>query len=196
MREIIVIFGKQGSGKTSLAKEVMLGRKRLFVFDTLKEYKVGLVTDDLITVLNFTEEHQHSIFRISYAPEIEEKRAFDYICEVVYSLGNLTFLIEEVDCFCSANKTPVTFSKIIRYGRHNNISIITTARRTADVPRLLTSQATDFFIFSHHEPRDIKYFSDLFTPGIADKIRRLKKLEYLHLKPEKEKEKTGKLKFK
>lgn len=196
MREIIVIFGKQGSGKTSLAKELMLGRRRLFVFDTLKEYKVGLVTDDLITTLDFIEEHEHNIFRVSYAPEIEEKKAFDYICEVLYSLENLTFLIEEIDSFCSAMKIPETLSKIIRYGRHNKISLITTARRTADVPRLLTSQATDFFIFSHHEPRDIEYFNRLFTPRIAGKIRGLKKLEYLHLKPEKEKEKTGKLKFK
>jgi len=196
MNEVIVIFGKRGSGKTTLAKKLLLGRKRLFIFDTLREYKVGLVTDDIHRASEFLLEHEHSIFRISYSPEIEDKRAFNYVCELIYTLKNVTFLIEEVDNYCSALMIPETFSKIIRYGRHQDISIIATSRRTAEVPRLLTSQATDFFIFSHHEPRDLDYFSHLFNPGISEKIRNLKTLQYLHLKPESKKEEVKQVRFK
>lgn len=196
MNEVIVIFGKRGSGKTSLARKLILGRKRLFIFDTLREYKIGLITNDLNETMDFLIQREYRIFRISYSPEIEEKKAFGYVCELLYNMRDLTFLIEEIDYFCSAMATPEVLSKIIRYGRHQDISLITTARRTADVPRLLTSQATEFCIFAHHEPRDLDYFSHLFSNEIAEKIRQLKNLQYLHLRPESDKVEVKEVKFK
>lgn len=196
MNEVIVIFGKRGSGKTSLAKKLILGRKRLFIFDTLREYKVGLVTNNLNEMMSFLWTHEHRIFRVSYSPEIEEKKAFGYVCQLVYEMRDLTFLVEEVDYFCSAATTPEVLSKIIRYGRHQNISLITTARRTADVPRLLTSQATEFCVFAHHEPRDLDYFSHLFSNEVAEKIKQLKNLQYLHLRPESSKVEVKEIRFK
>lgn len=196
MNEVIVIFGKRGSGKTTLAKKLILGRKRLFIFDTLREYKVGLVTYDIIQAIEFLTEHQDRIFRLSFSPETNDKIAFDHSCKLIYALEDLTFLIEEVDNYCSAQNVSEVFSKIIRYGRHKNISLITTSRRTAEVPRLLTSQATDFYIFSHHEPRDIDYFSHLFSPNVAEKVRQLKKLQYIHSKPESDKQDIERLTFK
>ena len=196
MNEVIVIFGKRGSGKTTLAKRLILGRNRLFIFDTLREYEVGLVTNDLDEVMERLVDREHKIFRISYSPEINEKEAFDYICQLLYTMKDITFLIEEIDNYCSAMTSPEMLSKIIRYGRHQNISLITTARRTADVPRILTAMATEFCIFSHHEPRDLDYFSHLFSPEIAEKIRRLPAFHYLHQRPESDKVEIRQLKFK
>lgn len=196
MNEVIVIFGKRGSGKTTLAKRLILGRKRIFIFDTLREYGVGLITYDIFKAMEFLVEREHKIFRISYSPELEEKKAFAYVCELLYSMKDFTFLVEEIDNYCSAQATPELLSKIIRYGRHQAISLITTARRTADVPRLLTSQATDFYIFAHHEPRDLDYFSHLFSSEISERIRRLQDFQYLHLRPESDKVEVKEITFK
>jgi len=185
MNEVILIFGKRGSGKTTLAKKLLLGKKRVVIFDTLREYKIGLVTDDVIVVFEFLSQHEFSqVCRISYSPEIEDKKAFGYVCDLVYSMKDLTLLVEEVDNYSTALITPESFSKIIRYGRHQNISLIAVARRTAEVPRLLTSQATDFYVFAHHEPRDVEYFAHLFNWDVAEKIRTLRQFQYIHLKPE------------
>ena len=175
---ITIIFGRRGSGKTTLAKELVNQEDRLIVFDTLSEYDgKGVLITDIFDLASYIKKNHTKNFRIIFCP-LDLTNNFDYICEFIYLIGNLTFVIEEVDAFCSPFSNPIPFQKIIRYGRHKNISITTTTRRPAEMSRLLSSQANRIISFVQHEPRDIAYLKSIIGQE-AEKIKDLKDHQYL-----------------
>lgn len=175
---ITIIFGKRGSGKSTLTKKLALPEPRLIIFDTLGEYdKEGVVITNILDLLYYLKKNHHKKFKIVFCP-LDLQINFNYVCEAIYTIGKLTFAIEEVDAFCSPFSTPLEFQKIIRYGRHRDISIIANTRRPVEMSRLLSSQANRIISFVQHEPRDIAYLKSIIGPD-ADKLKDLKEYSYL-----------------
>lgn len=160
LSNIICVFGMRGFGKTYHTKELIKNCKRLLVYDTLNEYyknvKFTIYSFDLLKVhLNKPN------FSLSFSPR-NLTTAFDPTCQLVGAIGDITFIIEEVDFYSSTFFTPEPLQFLVRYGRHRNVSLIVTARRPAEVPRLITSQSTAIHCFKIIEPRDILYLSEFF----------------------------------
>lgn len=117
-------------------------------------------------------------YRLIFYPLSKERVDSIFILSMI--VENTTIVVEEVDLYCSPVWEPPGFSDCIRRGRHKGVSIITTSRRPAEVSRLLTSQADEFYIFRFSEPRDLQYFSQTFGPDIIDEIRNLQEHEYIY----------------
>jgi|SRR3972149_3345479 len=176
MSKILLVMGKRGSGKTTLAKKLiaLLPRnKNIFIYDTLGEYSgIGTLAENIETVFDYLETEERIIRFTS-----DDDDDFDRICRVIYSLKDYYLLVDEIDMFISAVYLPEFFKKIIRYGRHSGLGIIAVTRRPADISRLLSSQANFIISFKQHEPKDCQYFSS-FMPD-TEKLLELNEYEYL-----------------
>ncbi len=175
---ITVIFGKKGSGKTYLAKALMSQFSGpIFILDSQDEYDGGvvfyLVEHFIDLYLNEKFKPGVCIFRLSNDAQLN---ALFLAC---WCIGNLMIVGEEIDLYCSAHSINESLAKIIKYGRHRNISIMAISRRPAEVNRLITSQADELYIFKITEPRDLQYFN---TFGVDTKrLTALKKYQTIHL---------------
>lgn len=180
-KKIGLIFGKRGSGKSYLANQMIRNEKRLIVFDTMSEYKEGIVfgTEDFDQFCEFWKSVHNRKFRLIYRP-IRPDVEIEYIAELVYKLGDVTFLVEEIDCYCSAYQISDQFANIVQRGRHKNITLIGISQRPYGIHRLLTSQAKEIYIFNTNEPRDREYLKTLLSSEIESKLDQLKQYEYIY----------------
>lgn len=97
LSEIILIFGKRGSGKTTLTQTLITEETRLIIFDPLKEYTdLGRTFFDNEKLISYLEKTHDTFFKIIYQPDLPSEN-FDFICELVYCLYDIVFVCEEVD---------------------------------------------------------------------------------------------------
>lgn len=180
-KKIVLIFGKRGSGKSYLANKLIVKEKRFVIFDTLSEYECGVVflSEKYDELLLFWRNVYQGRFRLIYRP-LKPKAEIDRICDLVYELGGLCFMVEEIDCYCTAYEISDMFAAIIQRGRHKNISLIGVTQRPYGIHRLLTSQAKEIYVFNTNEPRDREYLRTLLGQEMDVKLDALKQYEYVH----------------
>lgn len=186
-KKITLIFGKRGSGKSYLAKKLIENEHRIVIFDVMSEYTDGVLfgTEDFEKFIEFWRKVYHRNFRLIYRP-IRPVEEVEQIGELVYSLGDCSFLCEEIDCVCSTNKISDNFAAIIQRGRHKNITLIGITQRPFGINRLLTSQAKEIYVFNSNEPRDREYLRILLGQDIDSKLDSLKQFEYVYWQDGKE----------
>lgn len=186
---IKLIFGKRGSGKSFLAAHLLDQYPRYFVYDTLHEYRNGVVFDDRPLLARFwRERYRAERFKIIYRPT-QPDAEIENISEWAWLCGNLCYLVEEIDTFCTSNKpTSVNLANIIQRGRHKNITLIGVTQRPFGIPRILTSQAKEINIFRTNEPRDREYLKSLTIGADIDAaLDALDQYEFLRWKDGSEK---------
>ena len=190
---ITLVFGKRGSGKSFLSRKLIENEPRLFVYDVMSEYKDGVVfgPENYNEFLEFLRKVYPGRFRLIYRP-IKPKEEIEQIGELVYSLGNCCFTIEEIDCYSTPYQISDNFAAIIQRGRHNNIKLIGITQRPFGIHRLLTSQAKEIYVFNTNEPRDREYLRILLGQEIDSKLDALKQYEYVHWQDGKEGLEIGK----
>ncbi len=177
-KKITLIFGKRGSGKSYLAAKLVEQEDRLVIFDTLSEYTNGVVFEDTKEFSDFWLKVYMHPHRLIYRP-LNPEAEIDYIAKAIYSLGDVCFLVEEIDCFCTAYQISDQFAHIVQRGRHQNISLIGVTQRPYGIHRLLTSQAKEIYVFNTNEPRDREYLRILLGQEIEEKLDQLKQFEYV-----------------
>ena len=192
-KKITLIFGKRGTGKSYLAAKLIENERRLLIYDTLSEYEAGVIFD-IEHAEQFKEFWRHVYrrnFRLIYRP-LNPQDEIEEIADLVFTLGNMTFLVEEVDCYCTSYQISDAFSHIIQRGRHKNISLIGVTQRPFGIHRLLTSQAKEIYVFGTNEPRDREYLKLLLGEAIEPKLDQLKQYEYVHWQEGKQELEIGK----
>lgn len=177
-KKVNLILGQRGSGKSYLAKHLIKGNYRVIIYDTLCEYTEGVTIENIPEFKQFFLKFYQKSFRIIYQPSNPTPEDFELICGIVYECEELTFLVEEIDKFCSAQSITDNFANIIQRGRHKNITLIGVSQRPFGINKLITSQAKIIHSFIHREPRDLEYLR-IFIGEEADQIKDLKEYEYL-----------------
>ena len=180
-KKITLIFGKRGTGKSYLAAKLIEAERRLLIYDTLAEYEAGVVfnTEQADEFFEYWRHVYRGNFRLIYRP-LNPQEEIDEIAELVFTLGNMTFLVEEVDCYCTAYQISDAFAHIVQRGRHKNITLIGVTQRPFGIHRLLTSQAKEIYVFGTNEPRDREYLKLLLGEQIEAKLDQLQQYEYVH----------------
>lgn len=192
-KKIILIIGKRGSGKSYLANKMIINDRRLLIYDIMSEYTNGVVfgTETQMDFRQFWFRVYKNNFRLIYRP-IQPKIEIEVLANAVFALGNLTFVVEEVDSICTAYDLPETFSKIIARGRHRNITLIGVTPAPFGIHRDLTRQAKEIYVFNTKEPRDRDYLRNLLGQEIEAKLDALEQYQYVKWEDGKENLEIGK----
>lgn len=157
--KIVGIVGRKGSGKSTVFRQMLIRIQRLVIFNTMGEHNWTpdqlSDLDSLTTYLNDVADPKEK-FQLSYTPLGDVQEEFDIVANEVFSVGNLTFGIEEMPMLTrSAGYMQPSLGRLFRLGRHRSLNLVWTAQRAAEVPRGVTG-ATDFFIlFQQTEPADL-----------------------------------------
>jgi DNA helicase HerA-like ATPase len=190
--DLISIFGKRGSGKTTLCKNLQRAFPRVVVIDLLQEYDDSecdyRVTNlqDFARILIALTRARSKRFKIVFQFDIEnsndETADFDTAMHLLYSFGNCMVVIEEIHHYMRGEILPEWLRKVILVGRHRGLGIIATSQKPATVSKVFTSQCHHWFIARMFERNDLKYFSDCIGDA-ADKLLKIPAYHFMHYIP-------------
>lgn len=173
--DIRVALGRTSSGKSYLLRFQLADHRRVVIFDPNREAANAIgatvceTPSQLYNVLKAGGD-----FRVCYRAfprtnEAEDLAAFDLANRMIYAVGNLTVMWEEIDFFCARNLHGAAYP-IIHAGRHRGLKVFAAARRPANVPRDLTSQASRLICFNFSEPNDLKYVAEYMGRKAAETV--------------------------
>jgi hypothetical protein len=175
-RQIILIYGKTGMGKSTKAKEIISGYDRVIIIDPKAEYD-GLVFTDCVDMIEYYEanEPEKFIFICRFQTDVEHESVFKF-CEVI---ENVLLVVEECEIYISPKSQSSYFYNLCRYGRHHNVSVLGIARRSGEISIGFRSLVTKIISFKQTEPRDVKYMDDL---GLHD-VDKIEPHEFIEVIP-------------
>jgi len=176
MSKVACIFGRRGSGKSTLARTLVAPCTRLILFNTLGEEahnEIGLVFREPQALFDYVQEAPQ--FRA--IADFQDDTLFPWTIDLAMAVGSCTLLVDEIDRHCSPVSVPDELNSCVRYGRHKSVSLLTISRRPADVPRIVSSQAEDIFVFRINEPRDVSYLKQYVGD---DEFTRLPEFTHKH----------------
>ncbi len=181
---LCVVLGKRGQGKSTWIKNTLPALPSFLLYDTLGEHQGANYFNRPEEVLKYFgnfPDYGAPGYKAIFRPRgiaWRDAEPMEWCCRFSYALGNLALIIEEVDAFTGANMYPRALGDMINFGRHRNVDLIVSARRAALVPRLLTSQASDFVLFNMTEVRDIKWVGETLGESM-DRLRDLQRGQFL-----------------
>jgi len=163
LADIRVFLGRSGSGKGLAVRRAISETKpkRLIVYDVYDEYGDLLDGVELVKLPELISrlkglEYQNGqdvgklagfAYRVmpgSGAGLFEKERdEFNFLCQVVFVVGALTFLAEELSNVTSAVNPPAWWRKITSQGRHRRLSVIGVSQRAAGIDKMLLTNATE-----------------------------------------------------
>lgn len=176
---IQTIFGMRGHGKTTLASTFLKKPERpVICLDLFNQFQGKRMFTSSRELLKYLIRTGGARIGEPLFISIFEKEDFNILCRIAIEHQDLCLILDEVDMFDSPHSQDRDFKKLIHYGRHYKIDLVTTSRRPHNVSRDLTSQTELFYIFKVIEERDLKYFEAL-SGELPSRITPLQKFEYL-----------------
>lgn len=180
-KKIILVIGQRGTGKSTIARQLIKDVKRLLIYDTLgRDYFDGVCIDNITTLNETWRKVYDKNFRIIYQP-LNPREDFAYVCDLVFKCGDMTFLVEEIDTFVPLDPRSIDseFLMLVQRGRHQEIELIGITQRPYAIPAILRSQCKDLYTFYQFEQRDIEWLRGIIG-NTAEEVPSLKQFEYFH----------------
>ncbi|MCK9282165.1 MAG: DUF87 domain-containing protein [Melioribacteraceae bacterium] len=164
MREITIIYGKTGTGKSHLAKELIYNYNRVVIIDPKAEYMDGLVFNNFIDLVDYYKDNEPDefIFICRFESDLEHEYIFKF-CQII---EDVLLVVEEAEIYISPYAKSSAFLDLCRYGRHHNVSILGIARRVSELSINFRALVTRLISFKQTEPVDIKISETLGFHGL------------------------------
>lgn len=171
-QNLIAFFaGRKGSGKSTLVKECVAEFPRVVILDTMGEYgKEEQTLESAIQGLLAVSDKRRFFYPVRLVHPEDGLR----VLRVVYDIPDSLVVVEETSFYCSPSYLPDEMARLVRYGRHRQISQFYVARRPAEIHRDLTAQSDIIVSFVQHEPADVEYLRKVMGPK-AELLPRLPK---------------------
>jgi hypothetical protein len=152
-----------GSGKTHFIKRTVLLHLPRVVFHDFKHSN-----HDLIRSLHFTPAHtpselvwllQKNKKRIIYQPgaydtKNEALEDFDSVCHILFNLGNVALIVDEVGSCVERKGDSIWFDNMMRLGRERGIGVWNMTQRPAWIPKEIITESEFKFLFRLQDDAD------------------------------------------
>lgn len=163
-REIIIVLGKTGYGKSRWTWQYIAGKPRVFCYDPLHDAP-NMEWRDAPGLVDAYDEQQFHGEGFRYATA--DFGALDCIGHMAYLVGNCVLVVEEASLIYRKGQPISGWSQnIVFLGRHRNVSLLVTAQRAASIPIEMRSQASRIVTFAQTEGDDIGWLRGAFGSQI------------------------------
>lgn len=174
-REIVIVLGRTGQGKSIWTRSFCRGFKRVFASDILQDFNASYVTANQLLELHDSQKLFNANFRIGTSDPDD----LDLLGSMAFLYGRAWLVIEEAGFYFPAgSRAPAWMREAAFLGRHRELSILITAQRPTSIPTDLRSQASRVICFNQLEKNDINWL-DTYFGELMDEIGELEELECL-----------------
>jgi hypothetical protein len=175
VREILVIVGLQGYGKSVYSKQHLTHISRAIINDPVSEYP-GMVFETPEEMISYVKEHR--VFRVRSIDPGE----FPVLCGLAWDVGRCTLFVEEANTVIPPHEqlAPVVKDLLLR-GRHKEISLVLISQRFTHLNINARSQFTRLITFHQHSEQDVKALERETGHELGDVVRTLKPGEYIEV---------------
>src|SRR3989304_1993158 len=105
-REIKILVGKAGSGKSLTLRALFREAGRHLLVDYLGEHSDGCIIESPDALTEYLLQNEiSSNLHVCYKPPNPEIE-LDLICRRAIAWGNCTLFLDEIDPYCSSTQTP------------------------------------------------------------------------------------------
>lgn len=191
-RDVGAVTGASGYGKTSKARLLAPAskyRRRLALeaFPEKSEYGGQQIHDGAVLADVLLKAGKTGAFNISYYPK-DPSKEFPAICNMVWELGDLMFIVEEADTYFEDFKVPPEFRRLATRGRHRKVSLLMVSQAPYYIPKVIRRECRFLCAFNLAEETDREWAAEFpggdKHPGgrkhLAQDIGRLEELEYFY----------------
>jgi energy-coupling factor transporter ATP-binding protein EcfA2 len=144
----VALIGTTGSGKTTLAEQLLPLLPYVVVYDTKGRINWG---PRWHLHRNFDalrkDSHRHLVFRPDYA-QVRNVDAVDRFFAWIFARGNTTVYADEVTDFCQQPTVyPFQFGRCITRGRELGVTVWCGSQRPAGIPKICLTESETTFVF-------------------------------------------------
>lgn len=153
-REVVLVCGVTGSGKTTWARQFTRKLSRLLVYDIALSFDVEYVDAGTIAALT---DGPPPAFRLG----IYDPRDADVLCAAAFMVGDCWLVLEEISTLYNiGQRIHGPLQEAVLLGRQRSLSILAISQRASYIPITLRSQASRVITFRQQEPADLKWLAD------------------------------------
>lgn len=165
LSEHVFIAGMTGSGKTYLAQVYLMNdTEQQYVLDTKGTFEyIGIEPDEFELVTTFEELYTTTKSKVIYRPIWEELDEYYYneFFKFCMQRRNCRVIVDEgMQVSKSANSIVEWYKGILTRGRELNVSVWTLTQRPTNIPLIVLSESTHYFIFRLNAISDRKRLVD------------------------------------
>lgn len=189
--EILVILGQKAMGKTTLAFELMQGKRYIFLdvrrtFDPQEIAQHGAI---LVKPFTFDEVDQMLLDFLNGGQSVVVQTnllTMEIILDKIAFLTeqgrmlNFWLVVDEANFYMSSHEILPSIKTMIAVGRQSQLNQIYIARDYSEIHPHARSQADEIYSFRQREPNQLKYASQLTEHW--EVLKDLKKFKYVKLR--------------
>ncbi len=177
----IALCGKRKRGKSTLCRALYANEKRVVLYDAKgalkepREIPCGYVPPDLI-------RNSKGILRCYVPRRNEPSQEMEWSAYLAIMAGKCVWVCDEFSDALEGGQAGESVKWVIRMGRERDIRFIASFQRPAEVPRMVTAQASDIYYFQTNERNDLQYIAASVSKEASLIVRGLKVGQSLRVK--------------
>lgn len=178
-RNVRLIVGPAGSGKTTLAKQFVNSLNRAVILDSdFQEFEAEHFLDVHEFYEYLEENGKADNFRASYTPLDGEQELMFAWAKSIGDHKEATLVLEECDRFPEPESKSM-FGAMMKRGRHWGLHMIGISLYPFAINIGLRRAATEIYVFRQHEPADLEWLGKVMAPSVIDQITKLGEYEFI-----------------
>lgn len=184
----ILIMGRRGLGKSTLAEYLALGLNRdLVIFDANNQFKDAEQTSDLKKVESVlssasddTPGDTRESFAVAFVPTGDVENDWNAFARVIWQFGDYSLIVDEAHRLQKPQYVNLWLDRFIRQAprRERNdsapIDIIQTYHRPTDVNGIVLGLADYAYVFRTTKQRDIDWIEKEWGEELAKRVQELR----------------------